>query len=190
MRTLAYRVLHPVLIIMMVLLSGCGMFRKVFKSKDYSSLETKSEIKKDSIGLIIDKSVTTIKERIDTVITTPEKVVKQGTYFNMDSLVNGITAIKNEVMDLRLVLNPATGILSAEATIKAFKIPVHLDKETIKQNDVTQRSRVNENKRESLEHRSGSTIIEKQPISIKYYLAGLLLIIVVSVFFWIKRKTD
>lgn len=190
MKTLAYRVLHLILIIMIVLLSGCGMFRKVFKTKEYSKLETKSEIRKDSVGLIVDKSVTTIKEKIDTVISIPEKVIKQNTYLNMDSLVNGMTAIKNDVMDLRLIYNPVTGILSTEATIKEQKIKSSLDRITTTVNDITQQSKVTEDKKESKKEESGLYLVQKEPASIWSYVIGLgiLIFVAVSIYFWLKNR--
>lgn len=190
MRTLLYRISHFVLIIMIVLLSGCGMFRKVFKSKEYSKLETKSEIRKDSVGLIIDKSIITTKEKIDTSVIIPQKVIKQDTYLNMDSLVNGMTAIQNDIMDLRLVLNPVTGILSAVATIKPQNIPIHIDRETIKQNDISQQSKTSVEKKVSEKQESGSSVIQKDPVSIPWRVVFIAVIVagVCACAFWFKKR--
>lgn len=190
MRTFIYRIVHLLLIVMIVLLSGCGMFRKVFRSKEYSKLETKTEIRKDSVGLIIDKSITTVKEKIDTTVIIPEKIVKQDTYLNMDSLVNGMTAIQNDIMDLRLVLNPVTGILSAVATIKASEVPIQLIRETVKQNDITQQSSMSEEKQISHKQQSGSSIVKKEPVNIWFYILGLgLVVFILWCFkFWWKKK--
>lgn len=190
MSKLMYRIFHLFLIVMIVLLSGCGAFRKVFKSKEYSKLETKSEARKDSVGLITDKSITTIKEKIDTTLIVPEKVVKQDTYLNMDSLVNGMTAIQNDIMDLRLVLNPVTGILSAVATIKPQSIPVLLNRETKKENDISQQSNTSEEKKDFKNQSSGSSVIQKDPLAFPWQLvfiaAGIAAL--VTLFFWIRRK--
>lgn len=174
------------LIAAIVLMSGC----KVFKSKQYSRLEVRSEIRKDSVGLIIDKSVITIKEKIDTTAIIPEKVIKQDTYLNVDSLVKGMTAIKNDVLDLRLVLNPVTGILSAEATIKALKVPVTLNKEIIKHNNITQQASVVDDRKLSASEVVGSSTVKKEPVGVEYYVVGFFLFgaMVVFVMFWIKRK--
>lgn len=190
MSKLMYRIFHLFLIVMIVLLSGCGAFRKVFKSKEYSKLETKSEARKDSVGLITDKSITTIKEKIDTTLIVPEKVVKQDTYLNMDSLVNGMTAIQNEIMDLRLVLNPVTGILSAVATIKPQSIPVLLNRETVKQNDISQQSNTSEEKKDYKKQESGSSIVQKDPVNMWFYIFGLSVLTLVAgtIWFWTKRK--
>lgn len=190
MSKLMYRIFHLFLIVIIVLLSGCGAFRKVFKSKEYSKLETKSEGRKDSVGLITDKSITTIKEKIDTTLIVPEKVVKQDTYLNMDSLVNGMTAIQNDIMDLRLVLNPVTGILSAVATIKPQSIPVLLNRETKKENDISQQSNTSEEKKDYKNQSSGSSVIQKDPLAFPWQLvfiaAGIAAL--VTLFFWIRRK--
>ena len=163
------------LITVILMISGCN----VFKSRQYSKLETKSEVRRDSIGLIIDKSITTVIEKVDTFVTTQEKVIKENTHFNMDSLVNGMTAIKNDVLDLRLVLNPVTGILSAEAIVKASKVPVKINRETIKQNDIAQQSNVIEEKKESTKQESGSSVVRKEVIKLWWYfgLAAVLFLI-------------
>lgn len=178
------------LITVTLLFSGCGMFRKVFKYKEYSKLETKSEIRKDSTGLIIDKSVTTIKEKLDTVITVPGQTIRQDTYLNMDSLVNGMTAVKNDLLDVRLVLNPITGILSTVAFIKPQNVPVKIDKETIIQNDITQQSYQSNLWKDSYYQASGSSNVEKEPVSWWWYAAGIgiLGVIVVSFKFWWKNS--
>lgn len=178
------------LISTMILLSGCGMFRKVFKSKEYSKLETKSEIQKDSIGLIIDRSTTTTREKVDTVITVPGQIIRQDTYLSMDSLVNGMTAVKNDLLDVRLILNPVTGILSTVAFIKPQKVPVKIDKETVMQNDITKQSYQSELWKNSLKQSSGSSLTEKEPVSLWWYAAGLIILIVIFVFFkgWWKSR--
>lgn len=175
----------------MLLFSGCGMFRKVFKSKEYSKLETKSEIRKDSTGLIIDKSVTTIKEKLDTVITVPGQIVRQDTYLNMDSLINGMTAVQNDLIDVQLKLNPITGILSSVAFIKPQKVPIKIDKETVIQNDITQQSYQSDLWKDSLNQISGSVVIEKKPVNFWWFCAGfgiLLIIVVVFNYLWKNKK--
>lgn len=174
---------------LVVLISGCGMFRKVFKSNEYSKLDTKSEVRKDSVGVIIDKSVTTIKEKVDTIITLPGQMIRQDSYLNMDSLVNGMTAVKNDILDVRLVLNPVTGILSAIATIKPQKVQVKINKETVKQNDITQQAFQSELWSNSLKQSSGSSQIEKEPMNVYWYVIGLVILIIITVSFrsWWKN---
>ncbi|MBB2148777.1 hypothetical protein [Pedobacter gandavensis] len=182
--------INAFLISIIILLSGCGAFRNVFKSKEYTKLETKSEIRKDSIGLIVDKSVTTIKEKLDTVITVPGQTFHQDTYLNLDSLVNGMTAVKNDLLDVRLVLNPVTGILSTIATIKPRLAPVKFNKETVNQNDITQQSAMSESKKEEANKSSGSYDIQKEPVSLWWYAAGLIILIIIVISFksWWKNR--
>lgn len=189
MKDTVLKILHALLIIMIVLLSGCG-FRKVLKSSEYAKSSVISEIKKDSTGTIIDKSVITIKEKVDTSVQVPGKTISQDIHFNMDSLVNGLTAVKNDLIDVRLHLNPITGILSTVAEIKPFKLPVVIDKETIRHNDITQHSFQNEVKKDQVKQSSGSSIVQKDPVNFWYYIGGLMFFIIVSfsIFYWIKNK--
>ncbi|SMC53474.1 DUF4381 domain-containing protein [Pedobacter nyackensis] len=178
------------ILVIAVLCSGCGVFRKVFKAKHSQSTELSSKSKKDSTGLIIDKSTTTIKEKIDTVITIPGQVVQQDTYLNMDSLVNGMTAIKNDLIEVRLHLNPITGILSVVANLKAQKVPVKLDRETTKQNDIVQQTSTKVENEDKSKQSSSASAIQKEPIEISGWLIGLGIVIfaLLAVAYWLRKK--
>lgn len=177
------------LLLICVLLSSCGAFRKVFKLKESHMVEITQDRRTDSVGVTVDKSVTTIKERIDTTVTTPAQVVTQDTEMNMDSLINGMTAIKNDLIDVRLHLNPITGVLSATATMKPRAIPVKLDRVTTKQNDISQQSK----KQEAILNKSRvedrHEEVSKDPIKIPTWIiiVAILLVAGVGAFFWITR---
>ena len=175
---------------LIIALSGCGMFRKVFKSTEHSKLEIISETKKDSTGTTVDRSVITEKSKIDTLIKVTGKIVKQDTPFILDSLVKGLTAIQNELIDVRMTLNPITGILSTQAYLKPITIPFRYDHEKVTQNNITQRSEQSEYKKAIVKRDEGKSIVEKEPISLKYYIGFLLIsVAVISFVFWIKRKS-
>lgn len=176
-----------ILIFLVCSLASCGLFRKVHKSKTLDKIETSSVTKSDSTGLTIDKSVTTIREQADTSITIPGKVVKQDTFLNMDSLVNGITAVKNDLLDVMLILNPATGILSVQANVKPRLVPVQFNRITTRQNDITHSgSKSGSVSSESSElHKEG--IIDKAPKNYFYLILGVVIIFII-VLFVIYRK--
>jgi len=109
------------LLVIMGILSGCGMFRKVFKTNEYAKQEVNSAEKKRINEWSSDRSTLTIREQSDTVVIIPEQIIKQDTYFNVDSLVNGLTVIKNDILDVSLIFQPKTGMLS----IGYFKIPAY-----------------------------------------------------------------
>lgn len=188
MRNLFLKAVHLFLILIIVLMSGCGMFRKVFKTREYSKQENQIKSTKDSSGLKIDKSVITIKEKIDTVLTTPEKVIKQDTYLSMDSLVNGLTAVKNDLIDVRLVFNPVTGILTTVATVKPQKVHAFTEKETVKHNDIQEQSTVKSTSDEKSKSVIDNSEIKKTPdLTWGYVIAGVLAIAAVSFIIW-KRQ--
>ena len=184
MKNVLLKLLHIVMIITIVLMSGCGLFRKVSKSKEYNKIEIKSTVKKDSVVKIIDKSTITVKEKIDTLITVPESRVSQDTYIVMDSLVNGMTAIKNDLVDVRLSLNPVTGILSAQATLKPRKIPAILDRTITKQNDIASSTNVSTEEEHKAKTASGSSHIEKQPVSTTVLVFGGFVLLVALLAYW------
>lgn len=130
------------LIFLVVCLSGCGVFKKVYKESTLDKTETFSIVKSDSIVLITDKSVITVKEKLDTVISVAGATINQDIALNMDSLIKGLTAVKNDLLEVRLILNPVTHILSVEAYIKPKEIPVKIYKEVTTQNNVIQKTGV------------------------------------------------
>ncbi len=95
-----------ILFLLVCSLASCGVFRKVHKEKTLDNLETSSVTKSDSSGITIDKSVSTIKEKADITLTVPGKTITRDMYLNMDSLVNGITAVQNDLLNVKLILNP------------------------------------------------------------------------------------
>lgn len=167
-------------------LASCGIFKSVHKEKTLDKIETSTVSKSDSSGLTVDKSTTVIKERADTVITVPGRTVKQDTYLNMDSLVNGMTAVKNDLLDVKLVLNPVTGILSVIADLHPQSIPVKIDKTTTKNNDITQSgSKSTENKSQTNEkHKSNN--VEKTPKNSVWFV--IMVIAVAAVCIWGFKK--
>lgn len=177
------------LLLAILLISSCGMFRKVFKSKEYSKIETTSKITKDSAGIRSDKSVTTTTEIIDTTVATPEKIVKQDVYLNMDSLINGLTAVKNDLLDVKLVFNPVTGLLTTTATIKPQKVPVLLNRQTVKQNDITEQSQTKNSREDKSKSIVDNSKIEKTPdLTWGYVVLGVLIAIAI-LFFVFNRRT-
>lgn len=172
-----------------VTLSSCGTFKKVFKLKESSKVEVIQSKRTDSTGLKVDKSITVITERIDTTVTVPGKTVKQDTYLNMDSLVNGMTAVKNDLIDVRLHLNPITGILSTVATIKPRPVVVGMDRQTTKQNDITEQSRKQEAALNKTKTENKRTEVVREPIKFPNWLIVVVILLVAGAayMFWRKR---
>ncbi len=168
--------------------SSCGTFRKVFKAKESHSVKVEQSSVSSASGTSVDKSITTITERIDTTITTPGREVIGQVPFNMDSLVNGMTAIKNELIDVRLHLNPITGILSAVANIKPVATHVHLDKTTVKQNDIVEQSNNQTTTDLKAEVKDSASTTNKEPAKMGIWLISFLIVVAVGGFlFWRKR---
>jgi hypothetical protein len=157
------------LLVMMVILSGCGMFRKVFKTNEYAKQEISSAEKKKMKEWTVDRSILTIREQSDTVVVIPEQVIKQDTYFNVDSLVNGLTVIQNDLLDVNLIFQSKTGMLSASAILKSRPIPVKFNKETILRNDVSRQITQASSVRESSKIEQSKSMVEKSPVSIWLY---------------------
>lgn len=178
------------LLVMMVVLSGCGMFHKVFKINEYAKHEISLAEKIKMKEWNTDRSTLTIREQSDTVVVIPEKIIKHDIYFNVDSLVNGLTVIKNDLLDVNLIFQPQTGMLSASAILKRRLIPVKFNKEMILQNDVSRKITQSSAVKESSKIEQSNSIVEKSPFSIWLYIfgSGVLILIGFSLFYWLKKR--
>ncbi|SHG07947.1 hypothetical protein [Pedobacter caeni] len=177
------------LLLAIVLLSGCGMFRKVYKSTEYSKGEIRSTEKRTLKDWSSDQSIITIREKSDTLIMVPAQIIEQETPFILDSLFNGLHIIKSDFVDVKLRLQPETGILSATATLNARSLPVKFDKETIVKNDKVRKIRQSESSGRISKSEQSSAIVQKSPVAVWPYLlgAGILVMIGFSMFYWLKR---
>ncbi|TDQ12153.1 hypothetical protein [Pedobacter metabolipauper] len=171
----------------MIILSGCGTFRKVFKTKELKKVESSTTLKKDSTGLTIDKTKITTVEKIDTAVVVPEKTVTQDTYLNMDSIVNGIMAIKSDLVDVKLMLDPVTGILTTKATVHPNKIPFKFDRTTTVLNDITQQSSSNSNQKEEKTSLEKNSTVQKEPAKMGVWLVAFF-VVVLAVLFMVKMS--
>lgn len=178
------------LLVIMVVLSGCGMFRKVFKINEYAKQEISLAEKIKMKEWNTDRSTLTIREQSDTVVVIPEKIIKHDIYFNVDSLVNGLTVIQNDLLDVNLIFQPQTGMLSASAILKRRLIPVKFNKEMILQNDVSRKITQSSAVKESSKIEQSNSIVEKSPFSIWLYIfgSGVLILIGFSLFYWFKKR--
>lgn len=172
------------------MLGSCGVFRKVHKESTLDKISTTKILKSDSSSFKIDKTVTTIKEKVDTDFIIPGKIVSQQTYFNMDSLVKGMTAVKNDLIDVRFKLNPTTHALTTTATLKPRPVPVQIDKETTIRNDVASGiNHMNEVNQESAEeHRTN--LVDKEPkhtIWLTLGFLGLAFVVIRLAYVYLKR---
>lgn len=177
--------LNSLVIGLIFLVSGCGLFQGVIKTSESDLLKMTAERSKDAVKTLTDRSVVLIKEKTDTIVVVPEQIIRQAQDFGMDSLVNGITAIKNDLVDVRLVLNPITQRLFAEAVLKPRKIPVRMEKEILIHKDIKEQSAKIENSKIQLKEEKIKTVKEREPFRISYLL-GALLVAIVAVFFALK----
>lgn len=177
--------LNSLVIGLIFLLSGCGLFQRVTKRSESDLLKMTTERSKDAFRTLTDRSVVLIKEKTDTTVFLPEELIREEHNFGMDSLVNGITAIKNDLVDVRLVLNPITQRLFAEAVLKSRKIPVRMEKEILIHKDIKEQSAKIENSKIQQEEEKIKTLKERAPLRISY-LFGALLVAIAAVFFALR----
>lgn len=175
---------------LIITLSGCGTSRHVFQSKEKIKQETAQQIKKDTVNIMLDHSLITIREKADTVLVVPGQVITEDTYIDFNELVNGVMAIKSPFAEVSLILNPVTKKLSARALIKEQLIPLKINKETVIQKNLTVLSRKNELSLNTNKSETEQIVKEKETSKLSVWLPALLVLIALgSVFYWIRNKS-
>ena len=126
------------MITVVTLLSGCGVFNKVFKQKvKEKTLEVTSKTDRSKTQTsIIDNSVTTITERLDSTIKTPEVKGEGKKKLDLNALADGLTIIDDEFVNLYQIYNPKDSSLKTGYTLKPQKVPVPKERKTVKENDI------------------------------------------------------
>lgn len=176
-------------LILVCSLASCGIFRKSSKDKTLTYSQTSVTREVAASVMIIDKSKVTIKEKADTSITTPSKQttgqVKVG--LNVDSLVNGLTAISNDLVDVKMVLD-SNGILTTTAFIKPQQVNFHFDRETTIEKDVTSQKDISSKEKEATKQESKVVNKASEPTSIGLWAwLGMGVIVGIVLYFIIKK---
>ncbi|MBB5620348.1 uncharacterized protein YceK [Pedobacter cryoconitis] len=175
---------------LLIILSGCGTSHHVFRATEKSKQETAQQTKKDTVSLTLDHSLTTIREKADTILVIPGQVITTDTYIDYDDLVNGVMAIKSPLAEVSLILNPVTKKLSARAFIKEQVIPLKINKETVIRKNLTVLSKKNELSLNTNKSEAEQTLKEKETLKLSTWLPALLILIALgSAFYWIRNKS-
>lgn len=178
-----------ILCFLMLVLSGCGMFRKVSIDQAINSSGERKVHRLDSAAVLRDQSLIRITAQADTVVTLAGQEVSQASYFQLDSLVNGITAIKNELVDVRLILNPQTQLLTVSAVLNPRHIPIRIHKETLIHKDLYTSVGKSESSVSASKVIKSTSVKVKEPGQFQYWLIAIVvLIIAVTFVFMIGRK--
>lgn len=173
-------------------LSGCGLFKKVFRSGHLEMSKVETEVKLDSIGIVFDKSETTIRETADTLVKVDGASSRTETKINIDSLIDGITAIKNDLFDVKLSYEPLTGILTTVATLKNRYVPIKIDRTVSTKNNISTTSSKKVATVREEEKKSKKKSVQKEPEKLWIWIISIVagvVIILSSIVYWIKRKT-
>ncbi|NII81762.1 MULTISPECIES: hypothetical protein [unclassified Pedobacter] len=123
---------------MIMCLSSCSLFKKNTKNKLVDNTETTISSHSKTAEIIADKSKITITEKADTsAYTKPQQTTGTNKIgLHIDSLVNGLTAISNDLLDVKMVLD-SNGVLTTTAFIKPQIVALKFDRNTQIDKDVT-----------------------------------------------------
>lgn len=126
------------MITVIAVLSGCGVFNKVFKHKaKESTLEQSSSSGKfDTNTKIIDNSVTTITEKLDTTIKTPAVKGQGKQKVNLEDLKEGFNTLDDQFLNLFQIYDSKDSSLKTAYTLKPQGVKVPKERKTEIRNDV------------------------------------------------------
>lgn len=179
------------MITVVTLLSGCGVFNKVFKHKIVNKTleETSKAVKSDVNTQIIDNSVTTITEKADTTVTTPEVKGRSESRVNFADIQNGLTIIDDEFVNLYQIYNPVDSTLKTGYTLKPQKVPVKIDKKTEVRNDINTDQSVKQESKEEAKKETKHTdavVDRKADYKVIFIIVGLIVLLLLVR--WVFKK--
>lgn len=176
------------------LLSGCGVFNKVFKHKTSESMleQSSSAVREDIKTVITDNSVITITEHLDSNIKSPEVRGKAESKIDLEAISQGLNIIDDQFINLYQIYNPIDSSLKTEYIIKPRPVPVPKDRKTeIRKAVKTEQAAKLENKQDSKKKvKKVDAIVDRKP---DYKVIFIIIVLICLVIFvgWIvnKRKT-
>lgn len=127
------------LLVFVYMAYGCSIFkqREVTKSQSQSSTKTDVKIKSDSTAKVIEKTVITEIEKVDTVAKTKPVKAESETEFDLQKLINGLTTIDSGLVTVKLTLDTATNKLKTVVDVKPQDVKVTVQKTRETKRDVT-----------------------------------------------------
>lgn len=128
------------LLLMSVICSGCGLFKKttVDISKTHLADKSKSSQVVDSSYNRADKTVTVEHERADTIVKSKGIKVSSTKHIANDDLINGLMAIDSGLVQVHLQYDTLSKTLKTSVTVKPQDIPVFIDKSKTTYTDIAE----------------------------------------------------
>lgn len=170
------------------LLSGCGIVNKVFKyrTSEKSLEESSKEVKTKTDLAIVDKSIITITETLDTNVITAEVKGRSEKKVDLAKVQKGLTIIDDQFVTLHQIYNPVDSTLKTDYILKPRPVPVPKKKVTeIKKDIKTSASEEHDQKeKEKKGFEKSEAVIERKP----GYTTALVIIGVIVLLFLIARK--
>lgn len=180
---------YSLLLLLMLSFSSCGLFKKSTVDKSSSKIETVERKEIETDVDITDKSVITEKVSIDTTVKTPAKTIEQVTEqpVNKDSLQNGLQVIRNDLVDVVIQIDSATGKIKTIVNLKPQTLIVRYDKTTTTQNDIRKNERRSENESKSTKSKERLKQKSEEPQN-TFWIFAIAIGVVVLVLAFIGRK--
>lgn len=156
-----------IIITAVALLSGCGMFQTVFKHKTSEKTLTsssKSEQVETNIS-ILDSSITTVIERIDTAFQTKDVRGSGAKKLDLSKIKEGLSVIDDEFLTLNQKYDPVDSTLRTEYVLKPQKISLNAEKRTEIRNNVKTSAKQNSKKESKAlsENKKSEALVDRKP---------------------------
>lgn len=174
-----------IMITAVALLSGCGVFNKVFKHRTSEKVkeESSKEEKSKTSTSTTDRSTITITERLDSTVTTPEVKGTSKKKIDLETVKEGLTIIDDEFINLSQIYDPLDSTLKTSYNLKPRKVPVPKERKTEIQKNVNAHQ-VQEDERKEKGKKAASkseAIVERIPD----YSVFLIALVIISLLFFV-----
>lgn len=124
------------LLCLLLTLQSCEVFNKVLKSSSKTKQSTEVDVSKEIDTEIEDRSVTTIKEKADSIIKTPEKKIESDTKINNLEDIRDLILLSDDLVEVKQTYDTLSKNLKTTAIVKPREIKFNLDRTTTKINDI------------------------------------------------------
>lgn len=171
-----------VLLLLILSLSSCGVFNKVFKTSSKFKEKTSVELNKDIETNIKDKSITIVEENVDTIIRTKGRTDKS--YVSIRSIkdISNLTILNNDLFYISQTFDSVGNTLNTTVTSKPQDINININKKTTTTNDINTNTITKIDSVATKDIKFKNTVKEKEPINM-FWLAVLGISVLTTMYF-------
>ena len=162
----------------LLLLSGCGLFRKVDKqsTKHKENTESASKSTLDSSYIKIDNSTTTERKILTEAVVTPGLIINASRKLNLSDLYKGVTILDSGLISISQSYDSISNTLSTHVNLKPGTMPAQVLNEKITSNNIkeTGNKKVTNEDKKTAETEVRAKSIQKEPSGLGWWWLAII----------------